>query len=161
MEFEELKTTRKGNLGEAELDKYLIENGIIPYFPVRGVAHPFDRLCATTDKKNLFIAECKTKASRKYYPDTGINIKSYDEYKFITNKYGIDVYLYFVDEYKKSIYGNLTELEKPRVANGNNYPLRQGVIIYFPLIAMIEVCKLTDAVAKDLRELSSRSYTYD
>ena len=71
MNFDELPGTQKGRIGEIEVDKYLSSIGIIPYAPILSKAHPFDRLCASADKKKLFVAECKAKAARTYYPDTG------------------------------------------------------------------------------------------
>lgn len=169
--FNQLPTTIKGNLGEFIVDKYLLGKNIIPYSPKADIAHPFDRLCASTNKKNIFIAEVKTKASRSYYPDTGINLKSYEEYKFIENKYGIDVWMFFVDEYKKKIYGNkLSNLDKPvEIIHKNkilNYPLIQPnaigrKIIYFPLEFMVDVCDIDDKVSEELKELSTRSYEYE
>lgn len=170
MNFEELVTTRKGTVGEAEVDKYLKSKGIIPYSPASGVAHPFDRLCATVDKKKIFIAECKAKASRTYYPDTGINLKSYNEYKYILDTYGIDIWLFFVDEYKRKIYGNLlTELSKEIVIKHGSkaikYPLVQKStygteIIYFPLHSMKPVCDISEKAVAELKRLSSRNYEY-
>jgi hypothetical protein len=171
MEFNQLPTVQKGYMGEAEVDKYLIGKGIVPYSPITGVAHPFDRLCASQDKKRIFIAECKAKASRSRYPDTGINLSSYQDYKNIMEIYKIDVWLFFVDEYLKKIYGNsLSELEKPREIiipwrGPTNYPLidrsKYGKdIIYFPLVAMIDVCEIDPQIALKLRQLSTRNYEY-
>lgn len=170
MEFNQLATTRKGYIGEEEVDKYLLSRGIIPYAPMAEKAHPFDRLCATADKTKIFIAECKAKASRTFYPDTGINVTSYQEYKYITNTYGIDVWLFFVDENVRRIYGNLlTKLEEPRIITVRNktirYPLTQNsiygkAIIYFPIAAMLNVCEITTEVADELKRLSTRNYGY-
>lgn len=168
--FDDLVTTKKGYIGEHEVDRYLASIGIIPYAPTIGKAHPFDRLCASSDKKRLFIAECKAKASRSYYPDTGINESNYQDYKNILKTYGIDIWLFFVDEHKQSIYGNLLSvLESPKIVNhgGKNirYPLLQRdyrgkQIIYFPLESMVEVCKISPDVALQLKALSSRNYEY-
>ena len=165
-EFNKLPTTIKGTLGEVVVDKYLLGKNIIPYSPQGNIAHPFDRLCASTNKKNIFIAEVKTKASRNYFPDTGINIKSYKEYKFIQDKYGIDIWMFFVDENKKEIYGNkLSKLDIPTEINYNGkklaYPLiEQNNIIYFPLEYMIHVCDIDEKISQELKSLSTRNYGY-
>lgn len=171
MNFDDLPGTKKGYIGESEIDRYLESKGIVPYAPIVGKAHPFDRLCATADKKKIFIAECKAKASRTYYPDTGINEKNYLDYKSILDKYGIGILLFFVDEHKKSIYGNLlSKLDEPTVIIHNGkaikYPLVQTDslgrrIRYFPLASMIEVCKISDKVVEELKQLSRRNYSYD
>lgn len=170
MQFKDLPQTRKGELGEQELDKFLVSRRIIPYKPIVDQAHPFDRLCASSDKKKLYIAECKTKASRSAYPDTGINKRNYEEYVYIRNKYGIDVWLFFVDEFRMQIYGNLlTELEMPHTVIHNNrtlkYPLMQSSwdgtpIIYFSLEQMQKVSDISAEVADQMKALSGRSYSY-
>jgi len=166
MKFEDQITTKKGNLGEEELDKYLEANGFVVYHPKTGKAHPFDRLCASADKKKIFIAECKTKPARLYYPDTGINLSHYDDYLNVRNHYNIDIWIFFVDEYKKMIYGNpLEKLETPRriFHNGKEleYPLVDRGIIYFPLFAMEVVARLDEKTSLKLQQLSSRNYSYE
>lgn len=165
--FLELKTTKKGTLGEYIVDKYLLGKNIIPYLPSSDFegAHPFDRLCATRDKKNVFIAEVKTKASRNYYPDTGFDLRSYKQYKFIENKYGIEIWVFFVDENIKKVYGNkLSKLETPTeiTYNGKNlkYPLTQNNIIFFPLEYMVNICDIDEKLSQKLKSLSTRSYEY-
>lgn len=170
--FNELTTTKKGNLGESIVDKYLLGKNIIPYIPhpENETAHPFDRLCASRDKKNVFIAEVKTKPSRNFYPDTGINLKSYKEYKFIQDKYSIEIWMFFVDENINKIYGNkLSKLDIPIeiVFKGKtiSYPLTQknnyGVpIIYFPLEYMINICDIDNKLSQKLKTLSTRNYEY-
>lgn len=170
--FQKLQTTKKGNLGEYIVDKYLLNKNIIPYIPhpENNTAHPFDRLCASRDKKNVFIAEVKTKASRNLYPDTGFNLKSYEEYKFIQDKYGIEIWIFFVDENINKIYGNkLSKLDIPidieYKGRKLKYPLIQPnnygrKIIYFPLACMVPVCDIDIELSQKLKELSTRNYEY-
>lgn len=126
---------RKGNVGESIVDEFLRAKRVIPYRPDYDGAHPFDRLCATADKKSIFVADIKTKARRKYYADTGIDLAHYGDYTHIQNKYGLRVFIFFVDEYARQIYGNwLSELERPGSYTTNernpgvdiSYPLKQG-----------------------------------
>lgn len=171
MNFQDMSTTKKGNFSEKILDEYLISIGIIPYAPVISKAHPFDRLCATSDKKKIFVAECKGKARRTYYPDTGINEKHYLDYIGVREAHNIDVWLFFVDEYVKKIYGNLlSELDKPREIEHKGktlkYPLVQPdykgtVIRYFPLVAMVDIFDLNDDQSGELKQLSTRNYEYE
>jgi len=170
LKFEDLPQVQKATIAEKELDKFLMAKGIVPYLPSPGAAHPFDRLCASADKKNLFVAEVKAKASRTFYPDTGMNVSNYNDYINIRDKYGIDVWVFFIDEFRKQIYGNLlTELERSiRIEhNGKSlqYPLIQPdykgkEIIYFPLVKMIKICDLDSEVAESMGELSNRNYEY-
>jgi len=162
------KAVKKGALGEFIVDALLSKKNIVPYHPVFDGPHPFDRLCASLDKKRLYIIEVKTKARRTHYPDTGINIRHYNEYKYVRDHYNIPVFLVFVDEGERRIYGNfLTKLEKPKAVATErwhapivNYPLEENGIIYFPLNSMIDIAKLDEREAEKLKELSARSYLY-
>ena len=159
-------TVKKGNIGEDIVRDYLIKMGYVPYEPVIGIAHPFDKLCASRDKKTIFIAEVKTKARRNKYPDTGINISHYNDYKNIQTKHNIHVFLFFVDEMLKKVYGEfLIKLEDPLkiIVNGYeiNYPLRFKGIIYFPIEKMRDIGDLNKQQVADLKNLSTRSYDYE
>jgi hypothetical protein len=147
------------------VDAHLFSGGIVPYGPLLGKAHPFDRLCASQDKKNLFIVEVKSKARRNYYPDTGVDVRHYEDYMHIKATYAIPVFIYFVDEMLMRVYGgeigwlscSRTVAHKGRQLN---YPLRQGGIIYFPLEAMTTLCPIEADAAKQLKALSTRAYAY-
>lgn len=164
--WESLTSVQKGKIGEKLVNEYLISKGFIPYSPDAEGAHPFDRLVASRDKKTIFIADAKTKPARVYYPDTGINVRHYQEYKFIQDKYNIDVYLFFVDEDRKEIYGNLlsvldqettiTHMMVPRT-----YPREEKGIRYFPLVKMEHVVTIESAVAALIKKLSGRKDDYD
>jgi len=164
--WEDRPQVRKGVLGEAIVDEFLKAKQVIPYRPDFNGAHPFDRLCATADKQTIFVADIKAKAQREYYADTGIDIAHYGDYKFIEGKYGLRVFLFFVDEKIAEIYGNwLRELERPaqfadRRGRPVSYPLKQGGIIYFPLAHMQPISNLDYERAMALIQLSSRNYEY-
>lgn len=158
---------RKGNVGEGLVDDFLRGKQVIPYRPDYDGAHPFDRLCATVDKKTIFVADIKTKAQRERYADTGIDLAHYGDYKHIELKYGLRVFIFFVDEKVRQIYGNwLSLLEAPvelesRAGRAVSYPLKQGSIIYFPLANMQPISDVTLEKARELMALSTRSYDYE
>jgi len=163
--FQDKLTTQKGNIGEACVDDYLRSKNIIPYIPVFEGAHPFDRLCAKNDGSSLYIVEVKTKARRTYYPDTGINISSYEKYISISLKYGIKVFLCFVDEAEKRCYGNWIHILSETTEVDHNekllkYPLKDNGIIYFPLCAMKDIFFINNNTINELLEKSSRNYKY-
>ena len=152
-------------IAEAIVRRHLEAKGLIVYEPVTGKAHPFDKLCAARDKRTLVIAEVKAKPSRRFFPDTGINLHHWEEYREIRKKHRIEVLIYFVDEDAAAIYGNkLSILEEPRVVEDNHrtlrYPLVQNGIIYFPLAAMQVVAHLNDAEVDALAALSTRDGKY-
>jgi len=157
--WSEKVSVKKGNIGEEIVFNYLRDLGYVIYRPVTDGAHAFDNLCVSRDKRTIFIAEIKTKEARQYYPDTGININSYNEYKFIERKYNLPVFLFFVDAANQKIYGNfLTRLETPRVEGECSYPLQQNGIIYFPLSNMELVAELTAEQAEAIKKHSTKNY---
>jgi hypothetical protein len=170
MDWNSKPTTQKGNLGEQIIREYLVKLGFVPYSPEGAGAHPFDKLCAAPNKKEIFIAECKTKARRDYYPDTGIDKRHYDDYKFIADKHNLRIFIFFIDEKLGKIYGNfMDELEKERDIVYHAFPLRypkiesykSGVtIIYFPMAAMISIGDLRPDQVQKLKELSTRNPVY-
>lgn len=169
MEWNEKTTVKKGTLGEQIVRQYLISHGFVPYAPEGAGAHPFDKLVASNDKTKIMIAECKTKARRDYYPDTGIDLRHYDDYKTVSFNHNLRVFIFFIDEKLKSVYGNyLDVLEMPRIVSVRDklieYPLidknHTPVIIYFPIDAMEKIGTLTDEQAKTLSSLSTRNPAY-
>ena len=163
--FNELTTTKKGDLGESIVDAYIKSKGIVPYKPDADQPHPFDRLCASADKKNLYIVEVKTKAKRKRYPDTGIDISAFDGYNDIQKKYNIMVFMFFVDEEAGEIYGGLlNEISKKHYVfdSGRHlgYPLRARGIIYFPIELMKPYSRISDIAVNELKNLTTKNRTY-
>ena len=152
MNWNDQQTTKKGNVGEEIVRKYLKDMGFIPYSPTCDGSHPFDNLCASKDKQTIFIAEVKSKPARTYYPDTGVDIRHFNTYKDISEKHNLDVFIFFVDEDRCEVYGNwLSELEKKRIIkiddfnNTKEYPWEQGYIHYWPLAAMIHIGDLGES----------------
>lgn len=158
-DWHDRKTVKKGDIGEQLVIDYLSNKGYVVYKSITQGAHPFDNLCASRDKKRIFIAEVKTKEARKYYPDTGINIRSYNEYKFIQDKYKIKVYLFFVDATNRKVYGNVMEMLEAETTEGKyTYPLRQNGIIFFPLSNMKLIAELTEEQAETIRKYNTKNY---
>lgn len=170
MEWKNKTTVQKGTIGEQIVRQYLMELGFVSYAPEIEGAHPFDKLVASKDKTTIMIAECKTKARRDYYPDTGIDLRHYNDYKAVSYNHNLRVFIFFVDEKLKSVYGNyLDELEMPcrieiRPGKTIDYPLIEKYtstsIIYFPIKAMKTIGSLSDEQAQVLTALSSRNPAY-
>jgi len=163
------KPVRKGKLAEQIVGDWLREKGYIPYFydDLIDKAHPFDILVASKDKKGLLIVEVKGKPARKWYADTGVNQSNFLDYSHIREKYKIPVFIAFVDEDIKQIYGNwLLKLEKPREEYNREhtkkirYPLVDKKIRYWPVSCMIKIADLTNEQVEKLEELSTRSEKY-
>ena len=154
-------TVQKGNYGEKLVKQYLESKGWIVYGVETEGRHAFDKLCVK-DKKHIIIAEIKTKARMNYYPATGFNTRNYNEYKFLQNKYGIDIFIFFVDEALHKIYGNkLKELERNKIIKNKSYPMEIKDITLFPLINMIEIADLKQEDSNYLINHSTRNYEYN
>jgi len=160
-DWEEKTTVKKGDYGENLVHSFLESKGYVMYLPTTKKAHAFDRL-AVRNKTEILIVECKTKARRTYFEDTGIDIRHYEEYIHITNKYHLHLFIFFIDEYLGEIYGNfLVELVKPKFIKGKQYPLEHKNIIYFPLENMKrDIAKLNKEDTKYLINNSTRNYEY-
>ena len=156
---------KKGGLGEQVVREYLELKGYIVYQPATmDKPHAFDML-AVRNKTEIIIAEVKTKPHRNYYPDTGINLRHYNEYKNISEKYQLDIFLFFVDEMEEKIYGNfLSSLKKTTQIFYKNriiiYPLIEKGICYFPLQNMILITNLDRNMADIIKQSSTRKYDY-
>lgn len=117
-------------------------------------------------KQNKFyLSDIKTKPRRFAYPDTGIDIRTFDEYMKKSKEINLEFLLIFVDESSKKIYGNLlSELTKEIEIHHNNkiikYPLIHKGIIYFPLEKMKNIDKLTDLEAEQIWGKSSMKEEY-
>lgn len=167
MKWSDRTQTQKGVAGERIAQRHLEARGFIVYQPVTDGAHLFDFLCANKKSQRLVAAEVKTKPRRQFYPDTGINVKHLQDYMAVQAHHAIEVFIYFVDEIERRIYGNkLAALIAAKQVEHNGktltYPLRQGDIIYFPLCSMIDVASLDEHEQEAISNLSTRNpaYTY-
>lgn len=155
----------KGNYAEDIINDYLEMLGYILYSPKTKGAHAFDRM-AIKNKSEIIIAECKAKARRNKYPDTGIDLNNYKGYKNIQDKHNLKVFIFFIDEMIGKIYGNfINELEKEKTISGKKYPSIEPTkygkeIIYFPLENMIDIKELTQEQILFLKQSSKRNYEY-
>lgn len=137
--------------------------GWIVYSPTEGKAHAFDKLCIK-DKKNIAIVEIKTKARMNNLNATGFETRHLNEYKYILDKYGIDIFIFWVDELLQCVYGNtLTELLKEYKAKDGTYPrqLCDGKITIFSLEKMNKYFSLEDNICNDLKAFALRTYDYN
>jgi hypothetical protein len=159
---------KKGNIGESLVKSFLHNKGCIIYEPITEKAHGFDKL-VSIGKDRLFIAEVKTKAKRNFYPDTGIDIRHYEEYKKISVLHNLPIFIFFVDESIGLVYGNfLSVLEKKKTIvikkNGQRmvmvYPIKQGNIIYFYQPNMKNIAPITQETIEEIKKLSTRRYDY-
>ena len=161
-----MSTWKIGKIGEQLIEDYLTQSNWLTY-PAPDERHPIDWILATKDKKTIALADAKTKPRRISYFDTGINLTHYEEYEYLRHKYNTDVLLIFVDSMIRKIYGNyLSNLTSLIKVNGQQYPLmqptKQGIpIFYFPISSMKQIDVISEEHAKELNQLSKRTYEYN
>jgi len=164
MNWQEKPQVKMGKLGETLVRNYLINMGFVPFSPDENAgAHPFDFLCASKDKKRIFVAEVKTKPARKYYPDTGFNVSSYNTYLEVSRNYNMDVFCFFVDTAKREVDGNYLSVlaTDTEVKHGNKtlvYPITDKGIVYFPIQSMITIATLTIDQCSEIESHATRRY---
>lgn len=158
MNWDDRPEVKKGNLGEQIVERYLARQGFVIYSPTGG-PHPFDRLAVTKDKERFIVAEIKTKPRRRHYPDTGIDERHFNDYTRIHLSHSLEVFLYFVDECERKIYGGslFGELTKELVITHKDrelkYPRKEGGIVYFPLQNMTLIAHLNEEEVVQLSAL--------
>lgn len=158
----------KGDIGEKIIDETLFKKGYQLYGPTFNEAHSFDILIFSKRKNRFYLSDVKTKPSRVYYPDTGIDYKHYMTYKKKAEQLNMDFLLLFVDETKKEIYGNLLSIleEEITIQHKNKniiYPKieqKKDKIIYFPLEKMIKIASISDEDAKKIWNHSTMNEKY-
>lgn len=164
-EWESRTEVKKGNVGESCVKKFLEEKGFVCYQPTTENAHAFDML-AIKNKQTAIIAEVKTKELMLKWKATGFPQRNFLEYKRFYEKYGIKIFIFFVDHVQGAIYGNwLMEcLEKPFEAEGKTFPCVQETwnppTRLYHFNSMRPIAKLTETQIQELKALTQRSYAY-
>lgn len=161
-DWNEKREVKKGSIGEQKMWDILKKTKLIPYRPVYDGAHPLDIFCVSLDMENIGIADSKAKARRTKYKDTGIDLKHYNKYTELQNKYNLEnIVLYFTDESYGLLYANkINELEKQRKYNGIEYPWDHGLQRYWPISAMIPLTKLNEEEIEILKRLRKSRFEY-
>lgn len=153
--WEDKTQVKKGNFAEKIVHSFLESKNYVVYVPTTDGAHTFDRL-AIKDKEHVLIAEIKAKPKLNNYDETGFEYRHYLEYKKISNKHQIPVFIFFVDEMLKEIYGNfLDRLEK------NSRKAPWGEQILFKMSSMYRhIYDLNEEDVDYLKKHSTRNYEY-
>lgn len=161
MKWEDLDEVKKGNVGERVVDEYLKKLEFSIYSTTTDKPHPFDRFVAKS-KTDFFIAEVKTKAKMNYWNATGFNIKHYNEYKIVEKVTGVRIFIFFVDDAEKMVYGNwLSDLEKEVTYRGHKFPnttiVNNGDVILFSRNNMKNICPVSDEVCCEIKQWSKNT----
>lgn len=162
--WENLTTVKKGNIGERIVQEFIESKGFVVYSAITEKAHAFDFL-AIKDKKIVIAAEVKTKSLMNKYKATGFDIRNRKYYLEFSQSHNIPIFVFFVDEQRKEIYGNwLSTLEQVREQDGVKYPFnlktQKAEIRLYPFSAMKKIVDIDVEVADKLKTLSQRNYEY-
>jgi len=134
MTFQQLPTTRRGNIGEAIADGYFKSQGWFPYSAPEG-SHPIDRVLMTDC--GVFAVDVKTYPRQFSRPCTGIDLPDHHKYLAIEAT-GLPVVLFFVDHFEGCIYSG-------RIAKLSQAAKHYDGKTYYPLRLMKFVRRLTAA----------------
>lgn len=164
MNFQNLQTTIKGNIGESIIEEMLIKQGYVVYKTETDAPHPYDFL-AVKNKTEFKIFEVKTKARMNRRAETGINQANFKYYMEACTNHNMRLFLVFVDEKEARIYGNyLDVLEQKHTENGKTYPYieqcKGGYVRYYPLSKMRTIKHLNPEQVRILKDNSTRRYSY-
>lgn len=146
MNFNKLKTTRLGTIGEFYIPEFCKANSVKCYQPSTDGSYPVDSI-GLNNKYEPFAIEVKTKARMIYYDETGMDSNDH----IIYMKMPFPVYVLFVDSLSKSIYGQwISKLDKCKRIDGR--------ITYYPLEVMEHYRDLSEAEVIELKSLSNSNY---
>ena len=162
----------KGDYAESLIHNHFLKKGYEIFSPSGGQAHLFDGLVMRKKDSYIktFLFDAKSKAARNVYKDTGIDLKHYFHYKEMSEYFGKNFLIFFIDEeLGKIYYQNLNNyfgdfekfklyfdeegLEYPRIENGKNGER----YIYFSIETMVLLRDLSDEEIGILKEMSKNT----
>ena len=149
--FQDLKTTQLGNLGEKYISEFAKSKGAKAWTPAQIESYPVDSICMKDWKP--FGIEVKTKPRMKFYDFTGFDSDDYKKYVDANNE-GFNIYVLFVDSVTNSIYGNWI---KNLITQPKKY-FNNDKLITFPLSGMTHYRYLNEEELSELNELSQSNY---
>lgn len=133
MDFNQLPTTKRGDIGEQIVDDYLIERGCRLYKPEEG-PHPIDRFMVNA-AGHAFAYDVKTYPRLFSSNKTGIDIPDYYKYCQMDP---VPVLLFFVDAFEGCLYFH--QLNRK---DGHRAPVFDKQKVYFHLSDMTFCRSLT------------------
>jgi hypothetical protein len=147
MNFQDLTTTKLGNVGETYISEFAKSKGARPYIPAFDASFPVDSLCLKDGK--IFSIEVKAKPRFQKYELTGYDLKDHQEYVSLE----FPVYVLFCDYVSRSVYGAWAkELDKQPKSYFS------GGVVAFPLSAMTIYRGLTQVEVEQLKKYNQSNY---
>jgi len=154
MNWQDKKQVKKGDIGQEIVVKILEDEGlqVMTHEKTSG-PHWFD-IVATREKKEMICIDVKTKARLNKWKAQGIDVKHHDDYMNLIEKYGVEFWLFFVDDKNGDIHAaNLKRLT-------NSFNPCKGIIAW-PLDQMHKVNKIKKEEIQKLSSFDTRNYKYN
>lgn len=149
MNFADLKTTKKGRIGE-RIVRGLLEQWNWSYKEAPNRSHAIDFMAINCEGDCIGV-EVKTYPRRASKLDTGIDGADFTKYRQLRTNRCKDVLLIFIDQFERCIYGQwLSVLEQAAY--------REGGKVYFKLDRMRRVRWLTAAELSELSKYPLSAY---
>lgn len=150
MSFQDLHTTKLGNIGERYALEFANSKNSVPYIPALEGSAPVDSLMIKRDNYRVWSCEVKTKGRLKYYEKTGYDLNDHQSYCSMP----FPVYILFVDHITQSIYGAwVKDLDKD-----SSKEILKDKLAIFSLTAMTEHRKLEVIEVEELVKASYSNY---
>ena len=152
MDFNNLKTTKRGYAGEVYGKKFIIEKGYMPYAPAKTGSHPIDYIAMSG--ASIWNLDVKTKDSLTYYPVIGVDKSDVIKY----SGYAFPTYLLFVDTRLSQVYGqwlsNIVKEEKMEIKGKDG---KEDVWCY-PISAMTFHYSISNEELTELNKYKQTKY---
>lgn len=155
----------RGNFGEKIVAQTCANKGFLTTRWDQDCSHSFDKFLVKKENgKVVALFDVKTKPLRNKYQDTGINLKSFNDYIDVSKINNLPFLLFFVDEVKNEIYfQSLHKLRIERMVDGVRYPKIESFkkqIIYFHYSSFLVCGKISENASRLIRQSNQRSYPY-
>jgi len=163
--FNELKQTKKGDVGENIINQMLKEKGYTVYSPSHTEGHLFDNFAIHNQTFKQLFFETKTYARMNKFEANGIDASDWKKYNELLGV-GIDILLFFIDEHplQQSIYcAKISELQEQKKVNNINYPnqLIAKNKVLFSLDSFRYVRNITEKELVEIKLYNQRNYDYN
>lgn len=148
---------KKGAIGERIVNEILSKKGYIVYRPITEGSHKIDFFAHRADiKKQVICIEAKAKKRMACYYETGFDYRSYLHYMELLEKYNIESYVYFIDDFEECIYGAWLSNLGEGIRRGNN----EDDVIVWNLSKMELYRKLSEEELIELKKYTKQYYDY-
>jgi hypothetical protein len=149
--FNDLLTTRVGNLAEKEVRKFLLNNKFHIYWQGEDASHPFDGFVFKQNNKHLVEVKAKYPTQMGHF---SIHLNDLELYKKYEKEFGYKMIIFYVDFKSEVIYVTTTRSIEQNTKKKWYDEKEKKHLIYFN--GLKELIKLNSDTAREMRELSKQ-----